>query len=109
MLRVMPLTGDLYWRKRFPEGEVRLLLADDDDADTVANCDGFVSLGHGLHSFTAMTLEELRRVMERHESTGEGGRGSWLHIPDLVIVRSGGAMNIAEAAYNLASELPTAE
>jgi hypothetical protein len=108
MMRVMPPTSDIYWRKAFPEGEVRLLLGDD-DPDTVANCDGFVSRGHGLHSFTAMTLEELRRVMERDESAGEDGRGSWIHIPDLVIVRSGGAMKIAEAAYNLASALPAAE
>lgn len=88
-------------------GEVRLLLGAEDDPATVDNCDGFVDGVDGsTKSFTIMTLAAIDRVMSRWESSGEGGSGSHLRVPDLIVLRSGGIDKIAAAVEDLVDELP---
>lgn len=61
------------------------------DADgSAANCDLEVLDSDGTRwSATVLTVEEISRIMARHEKTGECLNGSFFACPDLLIVRDG--------------------
>lgn len=67
------------------------MLGADDDIDSVENVDVEVILGNGSRwSATFISLTEIGRIMKRWEATGEYLSGSYLRIPDLIVVSRGG-------------------
>jgi hypothetical protein len=97
---------DAYLRVATAIGEVRILLGGEDPA-IVENCDGFIHSPSGeVRSFTAMTLMEIDRVMQKWEASGESLSGAHLRVPDLVVLRSGGVDSVVAAVVDLAAELP---
>ena len=98
---------DPYLRVPVAGGQVLILLAAEDDPATVENCDGHLELDNGSRrTFTALTVAEISRLMARWQSTGEASDGSYLRIPDLIVLRSGGVNSIVAAVLALAEELP---
>ena len=78
------------------------MLGHDDDAAAVENVDVEVTLDDGSRWVaTLLTLDEIRRLMERWKTTGECLDGSYFQCADLVIVDRPGI----EAAADLLRRL----
>ena len=78
------------------------ILGAEDDADTVEDVDVEVTLSDGSRWVaTLLTLDEIRRLMERWKTTGERLDGSYFQCADLVVVERGGI----EAATDLLRRL----
>jgi hypothetical protein len=78
------------------------MLGADDDAVAVENVDVEVTLTDGSRwAATLLTLDEIRRLMERWKATGECLDGSYFQCADLVITERGGI----EAATDLLRRL----
>jgi ABC-type Fe2+-enterobactin transport system substrate-binding protein len=102
----MPADPDHYLRVPITRGELRIVLGGE-DPDTIENTDGFIDLDDGTtRTFTALTLAEVDRVMKKWEQSGESSSGAYLRVPDLIILRAGGAASIVAAVDDLAHELP---
>jgi hypothetical protein len=92
-----------------PLTEVRLkgavavfMLGAADDAGTVENVDVEVTLSDGSRwAATLLTLNEIRRLMERWKATGESLGGSYFHCADMVIIEQGGVAAAAEILSRL--------
>jgi hypothetical protein len=67
------------------------MLGADDDASAVENLDVEVTLSDGSRwAATLLTLDEIRRLMERWKTTGECLDGSYFQCADLVVIERGG-------------------
>jgi hypothetical protein len=72
-------------------GRAIFMLGAEDDADSVVNVDVEVILDDGSRwSATFLTVAEVSRILERWKATGECLNGSYLRVPDLVVVDRGG-------------------
>lgn len=73
-----------------------------DDPATVDDVDVVIHLpGKGRYSATVLTLDAIRRVMDRHATTGESLHGRHLVVPDLLIIRSPGVAEIIDVVRDL--------
>ena len=75
-------------RWAFPSGDELVVTLADDDPDALAhNCDFEVQRPDGSRwAGTAATPAHLEAILERWRLTGEGAGGTWLAIPDLVVI-----------------------
>ncbi|WP_326468560.1 hypothetical protein [Actinophytocola sp.] len=70
--------------------------------ETVENVDVEVTFADGSRwGATVLSLAEIGRIMDRWEATGEGLGGSYFQCPDMIIVRCGGVVAIAEMLNGL--------
>jgi hypothetical protein len=71
--------------------EALFMLSADDSIDSVENVDVEVILDDGTRwSATFISPNEIVRIMKRWETTGEHLSGSYLRVPDLIVVSQGG-------------------
>lgn len=72
------------------------LLGAGDDPESVEDCDIEVRDADGNRWYaTALTLAEIRRIMDRHALSGESCHGRFFFCYDLLIVHRGGVPAIA--------------
>lgn len=73
------------------------MLGAEDSPELVENVDVEVALSDGSRwAATFISLAEIGRIMERWETTGEYLGGSYLRIPDLIVVKHGGLEKMVE-------------
>jgi hypothetical protein len=78
-------------RVQFEGAEALFMLGTDDNVASVENVDVEVILNDGSRwSATFISLAEIGRVMERWKATGEHLSGTYLRVPDLILVNQGG-------------------
>jgi hypothetical protein len=85
-----------------PEFNALFMLSADDEAQTVENVDAEITLPDGTRwSATFLTLDEIRRIMDRWRSSGECLDGKYFQCHDLVIVRQGGVPTMVETLQDI--------
>ncbi|MFD5919621.1 DUF4279 domain-containing protein [Kitasatospora sp. NPDC058201] len=91
-----------YYRVRNDDFEVRFLLDPYEDLDGVCNADAEVLLPDGSRwGATILTVDEVGRLMNRWDGTGEALGGRYFSCSDGVIVRSAGIAGMVDVIVGL--------
>jgi hypothetical protein len=89
--------------------EVVFFVSDGEDLAEVETVDAEVTRADGARwSVTFLTLNEVARILERWEGSGEHLSGSYLRVPDLVLMRRPGIEGMVVALQDLLSP-PTSD
>ncbi|MEQ4718142.1 hypothetical protein [Nonomuraea sp. B19D2] len=72
------------------------------DDESMELGDSIITLPNGVrYSACMMTKEEVTRIMEREEMSGESLSGSYLCQPDLVIIKNKGASAMVDVVRDI--------
>jgi hypothetical protein len=78
------------------------MLGAEDSPELVENVDVEVVMSDGSRwAATFISLAEIDRIMKRWETTGEHLGGSYLRVPDLIIVKRGGIDRMVEVLKSI--------
>jgi hypothetical protein len=88
-----------------PAFVLRLLLGSDERLDAVCNVDAFIEVpGKGTWAATVVSLDEVRRLMDRWRTTGENASGAYFVGVDDLIIREPGGDAVVAAVRDLVDE-----
>lgn len=78
------------------------MLGAEDSPELVENVDVEVELSDGSRwAATFISLAEIGRIMERWAMTGEYLGGSYLRVPDLIVIKQGGIEKMVEVLKSI--------
>ncbi|WP_327584148.1 hypothetical protein OHA25_51455 [Nonomuraea sp. NBC_00507] len=81
---------------------VDILLDGNVDAGDMEAGDSIITLSTGeRYSALLLTTEELSRIMNRHEHSGESLGGRYFCAPDLIVVREKGVMSMVDVIRDI--------
>lgn len=104
------MAGEAYFHWADDEFEVDILLDGNVDAADLEVGDSIITLPTGeRYSALLITRDQISRIMDRHQQSGENLSGRYFGTPDLIVVRDKGVAAMVDVIRDIVTsgDLPT--